>query len=298
MTELQCENSNSDHTSEDYPVSLQKDFKWNSKQKIALLNGMINLKPAGVHKHLNMLLIREDVSKNLKKTVPTAAIWKYLHSYWDTDIADNIERSTVTLDKENFDLPKDEEWMQLIQEQMQILNLNISKDAVGKEAVGNTDSKLLKSVKVMVEKLDSPSSLINCLKSNNVLNWEKTLKNSPNDFHSEGTTSNLNIDVKLSGNIDLNSDDLEEYTVKNQSTDVLKRSVNSDKYFKNEKKRCISLSDTCNQETPILARSTSPSHSLTYNSDTEVNSIKSDSVSKKKITLSRSLRSLNISATM
>lgn len=159
--------------------------------------------------------------------------------------------------------------------------------AIDKEEVGDMDSKLLKSVKVMVEKLDSPSSLINCLKSNNVINWEKTLKNNPNDFHPEGTTSNLNIDVKrkLSGNIVLNSgNDLEEYAIKNQSTNALKRSVNFNEYLKNEEKRYISLSDTCcNLKTPIIVGSTSPSHTLIYNSDTEINDIKSDSVSKNKI---------------
>lgn len=53
MTQLQNpgEKSDSEHVSEDecddYPVSKQDVYKWSSKKKIALLNGMIKLKPAG-----------------------------------------------------------------------------------------------------------------------------------------------------------------------------------------------------------------------------------------------------------
>lgn len=50
MAELQGDNSNLDRASEEcnnHPVSIQKELKWNSEQIIALLNGMINLKPAG-----------------------------------------------------------------------------------------------------------------------------------------------------------------------------------------------------------------------------------------------------------
>lgn len=128
--------------------------------------------------------------------------------------------------------------------------------------ISNVDLKLLKSVKVMVEKLDSRSLLINCLKLNNILNWEKTLKSGPNSFQTEGTSSNLNINVKnkLSNNVNLKSDDLEEYIVKDQSTNVLKRSIDSDKYLRSKKKRLICLSDTCNLKNPILARSTIAHH--------------------------------------
>lgn len=35
-----------------------------------------------MHKHTNMLLIRERISNKLKVCVPTSAIWKYVTSRW------------------------------------------------------------------------------------------------------------------------------------------------------------------------------------------------------------------------
>lgn len=172
-------------------------------------------------------------------------------------------------------------------------------DAIDKAAINNMDLKLLKSVKVMVEKLDTRNLLINCLKLNNVLNWEKTLNNSPSGFQQESTSSNLNINVikNVSDGVDLNAENgLEEYIVKDQSTDVPKRSISSEKHLKTEKKKCISVSGTCNLKNPIFARSTRASHTLNYNYDTEVNSLKSSCVIKQRITLPHSLRSLNLSA--
>jgi len=156
-------------------------------------------------------------------------------------------------------------------------------DAIDKAAVNNKDLKLLKSVKVMVEKLDTRNLLINCLKLNNVLNWEKTLNNVPNGFQQESTLSNLNINVKknLSNGVDLNVENgLEEYIVKDQSTDVPKRSVSSKRHLGIEKKKCVSVSGTCNLKNPIFARSTRSSHTLNYNYDTKVNSHKSSCVIK------------------
>lgn len=65
-------------------------------------------------------------------------------------------------------------------------------------AINNVDLNKLKSVRVMVEKLDSYSLLVDCLKFNNILNWEKTLNNGLNNFHDECSSSkkfNSDIDV-------------------------------------------------------------------------------------------------------
>lgn len=56
------------------------------------------------------------------------------------------------------------------------------------------DLKRLKSVKVMVEKLDIPSLLVNCFKSNKIFDGEKTLKNGLDEHQIECSSSNASID--------------------------------------------------------------------------------------------------------
>lgn len=132
------------------------------------------------------------------------------------------------------------------------------------------DLKTLKSVKVMVEKLDSRNLLINCLKLNNILNWEKTLKNGPNGFQIECTSSNPNNGVKRkhSASVDLDADNnMHENIVKDQSsTNVMLmknskyRFINSDKHSGTKKK--IIPSNICSPKQSIFARTTSSTHKL------------------------------------
>lgn len=45
--ESKSDDNMSEDEYEDYPVSKQNSFKWDSRKELALLNGMIKLKPAG-----------------------------------------------------------------------------------------------------------------------------------------------------------------------------------------------------------------------------------------------------------
>lgn len=49
-----------------------------------------------------------------------------MYNYYFLNILfqDNLEKNTVKLHVEDFDIPKDEEWMQLILEQNKLLNVN------------------------------------------------------------------------------------------------------------------------------------------------------------------------------
>lgn len=42
---------------------------------------------SGINKHLNMLLIREKLSEELKLNIPTKCIWNYLDSKWNIEAA-------------------------------------------------------------------------------------------------------------------------------------------------------------------------------------------------------------------
>lgn len=98
----------------------------------------------------------------------------------------------------------------------------------------------------MVEKLDSRNLLINCLKLNNILNWEKTLKNGPNSFQIKCTSTNLNNGTKrkLSDGINLNTDNnMCDNIIKEQSsTNVMLikntkyKYINSNKHSRTKKK--------------------------------------------------------------
>lgn len=71
-------------------------------------------------------------------------------------------------------------------------------DVTNQAAISDMDLKKLKSVRVMVEKLDSYSLLVDCLKFNNILNWEKTLNNGLNSFQDECTsTKKFNSDIDV-----------------------------------------------------------------------------------------------------
>lgn len=179
-------------------------------------------------------------------------------------------------------------------------------DNINHAAISNMDLKRLKSVKVMVEKLEIPNLFLNCLKSTQISNQDTTLKNGLDAFKIECTSSNASIDVerKLSGSADVDADiNLHEYNIKDQpSNDILlmnrsrSRSFSTDKHSKTTKKSCISLSDVSETKTPIFDRSTYSSPKIDYNySDTEVNNINSNTVHNKKLTVfSKSLSSLNL----
>ncbi|XP_050523016.1 uncharacterized protein LOC126895321 [Daktulosphaira vitifoliae] len=166
----------------DFPSLNADEVQWDSKQKIALLNSMINLKPAGIHKHLSMLLIRENVSKSLKTNIPSEAIWNFLHSHWKMDIADEIENINIPHTIQDFSLPNDDDWTQLIEEQKMIINSN--KKANNCDIIyKNSDVKILQTVKVIIEKLDDQNlplymSKLNALK--NTLKSDYSIHNSSN----------------------------------------------------------------------------------------------------------------------
>lgn len=139
----------------------EKSFVWNNKRIIALLNCMIRRKPAGLHKHMNMILIKTHLSKRLNIDVPIKEIWSFLNAHWNMHEADKIEFQSMKIEKKDFELPKTEDWTRLIEEQKALFNSNnINTDAIKRKsqtAISKMDSKTLKSVKVMVEKLDSHS---------------------------------------------------------------------------------------------------------------------------------------------
>jgi len=137
---------------------------------------------------------------------------------------------------------------------------NVYLDAISQAAISNVDLTTLKSVKVMVEKLDSHSMLINCLKSNKIFNWEKTLENCLNGFQTECTSSNVNIGEKRkhSNATDLDADNnFHKKNIKeNSSTDLINESksifYSSNKDLQIKNKRCISPTDVNNLKTQIL----------------------------------------------
>lgn len=135
---------------------------------------------------------------------------------------------------------------------------NVYLDPISQAAVSNVNLKTLKSVKVMVEKLDSRNLLINCLKLNNILNWEKTLKNGPNNFQVECTSSNLNkgIKRKLPDSVALNEDNnTHENIVKDQSSTIMLRKNSRYKFINSNNKKKYS-SNISNLKQPIFGRST------------------------------------------
>ncbi|XP_050527310.1 muscle M-line assembly protein unc-89-like [Daktulosphaira vitifoliae] len=102
-------------------------FKWSTSQELSLLLNMIQLKPAGINKHLSMCLIREKLSKELKLNIPSQCIWKYLWSRWNMDAADDIEKTNFSTALEDFDLPEDE-YSQLLVEEGEKLRKQIDEE--------------------------------------------------------------------------------------------------------------------------------------------------------------------------
>ncbi|XP_050439349.1 uncharacterized protein LOC126844906 [Adelges cooleyi] len=101
---------------EDYAEVDPETFHWNLTRELSLLLNMINLKPAGINKHLSMMFIREKISKELKLNIPSESIWKYLHSKWDMQEADKIEGIPFSATPDDFDLA-DQEYGQFIIEE-------------------------------------------------------------------------------------------------------------------------------------------------------------------------------------
>lgn len=98
---------------------------------------------------------------------------------------------------------------------------------INQAAISNMDLKRLKSVKVMVEKLDIHSSLVKCFKSNKIFNRVKTLNNELDEHLIECSSSNVkksSIDVKrkFSNSTDVDEhNNLQESDTKNQSPNDL-----------------------------------------------------------------------------
>lgn len=172
------------------------------------------------------------------------------------------------------------------------------------------DLKRLKSVKVMVEKLDIPSLLVHCFNSNKIFNREKTLKNGLDEHQIECSSSNASIDVqrKFSDTADVDADiNLQENGIKNRMpTEIVivkkskskSRSFSSIKHSRIKTKRYIDSSDVSNCEIPNFDKCTRSSPILECNYfGTEVNNINSNTVIRNKLPkLSQSLNSFNLSA--
>ncbi|KAL4153728.1 hypothetical protein QTP88_001561 [Uroleucon formosanum] len=78
-------------------------FKWTTERSVELLFSMIGLKPVGLKKHINVMLIKQRVSKRLNMNVPIGEIWKFLHAHWNLELA-SMEKT------------KREEWAKFIEE--------------------------------------------------------------------------------------------------------------------------------------------------------------------------------------
>ncbi|KAL5241740.1 hypothetical protein ACI65C_009150 [Semiaphis heraclei] len=111
----------------DYP---DLPFKWTTDKKLALLECMISRKPAGLNKHLSMLLIKMHLSHRLKLDVPIDAIWSFVNDHWNIREADLLETDLKKIKKKNFELPQTEDWKRIIEEQGALINKynNTNKD--------------------------------------------------------------------------------------------------------------------------------------------------------------------------
>lgn len=178
---------------------------------------------------------------------------------------------------------------------------NIHLDAINQDSAYNVDLKSMKTVKVMVEKLDDKFMSTNWLELNNKLNCTKTLNNELYDVQNECNISNQNIFVKRKHNsLDLNmSDILQKDFVKDQSSDKIlmknlrPRSI-SPEYFKLKRKQCLTSLNGY-KSSNIIGRSINSIHKqFNYNSVSTKRT--SDLVDKIKLTKSQSLSSLHCSA--
>ncbi|CAI6357357.1 unnamed protein product [Macrosiphum euphorbiae] len=153
------------NTTERSLAPADEHFIWSTERKIALFQSMINRKPAGINKHINMILIKTDLSKRLGMDVPVKEIWRFLNAHWDLTKADRIELPPVFMIKKPFELPKTEEWMKLIKEEGELIDAREKRDAEAKKqarkarkarkaATSEVDLTTLKNVTIMVDRLD------------------------------------------------------------------------------------------------------------------------------------------------
>lgn len=130
--DAQKETTTNDESAGSGTDGTEQPFDWTTERVLALLNCMIRRKPAGMHKHANMILIKTHLSERLKMDVPIKEIWKFLHAHWDMDEADKIEFQVTNIEKKDFELPQTEEWTQLVEEQGAIIREaeNKNKDGI------------------------------------------------------------------------------------------------------------------------------------------------------------------------
>jgi len=107
-------------------------FKWTLKREKKLLETMQGLKPFGINKHLNILLIHERLSEYYKQDISTKSIWKYLEKKWNCRYADKVEQVIDNNDTaEDFDLP--EEYDQLYAEEIEKIKTQQEKESLNNE---------------------------------------------------------------------------------------------------------------------------------------------------------------------
>lgn len=189
-------------TTNDSPVLMKapSPFIWTTERTLALLNCMIGRKPAGLHKHVNMMLIKTDLSKRLNMDVPTSEIWRFIDAHWDINLADKIEYQVTKIKPKDFELPKTEEWEQLVRQQgenIKKMEIENKKKEVKKQpshtvtSSGVVDLSTLKTVKIMVERMNLYTEDELKEFSKKSFNQVTTLE----DGQTKSTSSNVNIDV-------------------------------------------------------------------------------------------------------
>ncbi|VVC33955.1 Hypothetical protein CINCED_3A024561 [Cinara cedri] len=91
-------------------------FKWTPQIEKYFLFHMINLKPFGIKKFINVLIIQDNIREQLKISIPFKCIFEYLNSRWNIEAADSKEMSNVKTSKKLFELPK--QYKPLIKERL------------------------------------------------------------------------------------------------------------------------------------------------------------------------------------
>lgn len=165
---------------------------------------------------------------------------------------------------------------------------NVYLDVINEDSINNVDVKTLKTVKIMVEKLDD-QFMLNNLKSCNKLNDEETADDDKLILQNECISSNVEGDIKrkLDNVIDLDPN----YLQKEPNKDCLSADV---MLMKRPRSTSVSPDNSLKIK---MKRSNSFSCILKCHSDNVKNNIKSNVVQKKKLTSTLSLSFLSLDAT-
>ncbi|XP_022181054.1 uncharacterized protein LOC111041164 isoform X2 [Myzus persicae] len=107
-------------------------FQWTAQGQLAILMAMAGISPYGVHKHMDVYIIKTRLKKVLNLDIPINTIWTYLEYLYDLKQADAIEPvDKVFSEDKDFELPQTEEWRQLIEEQRALIQKGDNKNTDG-----------------------------------------------------------------------------------------------------------------------------------------------------------------------